>query len=124
MEDGDDYGIPRNTSTAEIIVVILLLVALTSGGWWAIGDRLKNADEVTKPLPPPKCQNEVAIICEKTFRSADRCKVWNLNQYKVSKQFGGSYRIESRTVLTEKYTVEDYMLRSVDVVCADTIAVH
>lgn len=124
MEDGDDYGIPRNTSTAEIIVVILLLVALTSGGWWAIGDRIKNADEATKPLPPPKCQNEVVIICEKTFRPADRCKEWNLNQYKVSKQLGGSYRIESRTVLTEKYTIENYMLRSVDVVCTDTIAIH
>lgn len=124
MEDGDDYGIPRNTSTAEIIVVILLLVALTSGGWWAIGDRIKNADEATKPLPPPKCQNEVVIICEKTFSPADRCKEWNLNQYKVTKLSSGTYRIESRTVLTEKYTIENYMLRSVDVVCTDTIAVH
>lgn len=124
MDDGDDYGIPRTASTAEIIVVILILTALLSGGWWAIGDRLKNADEATKPLPPPKCQNEVVIICEKSWRPADRCKAWNLNQYKVTKLSSGTYRIESRTVLTEKYTIEHYMLRSVDVVCTDTMTVH
>jgi len=124
MEDGDDYGIPRNTSTAEIVVVVLFLIALISGGWWAIGERLKSQAEAPKPPPPPKCQNELAIICERSFRVSDNCKAWNLNQYKVSKLFGGDYRIESRTVLTEKYTVERYMLRSVDVVCTDTIAVH
>lgn len=111
--------------TSDDIARLALFFAIFSGaviGLQSCDDWLhRSAEEQRRSTPV--CVNEVAVVCKSGWGTADICKEWNLAEYTL-KTFSGSWgktgvRIESKIILTEKYTYEPYQLQSYDIVCKE-----